>query len=687
MTGARRRCGILVALALLAAAAATPAGALLPAESPFAAATATAAAPALTMTADARYTVDPVKRRVHVALGLAAVNHRHDTKTHRYYFDRAFLTVQPDTTGFKITSPDAKPTVRVERKTKTYTLLRIDFGKRLAAGATRRFQLTFDIVDPGGAPTRTTRIGTTLVSFAAWGFGTTDTPGGSVTVAFPAGFTVDVDSTIFAAPTTDTAGNIVYTTGSLANPLEFFAYFVADRPGAFTETTLQIPIDGRTVPVLLRSWPDDPAWAKRVGSLLKRGLPALARDIGLPWTIERPLVVSEALSRNATGFAGRYDPPAGEIQIAYYAPSFVVLRQAAHVWFDGTLLADRWASEAFASYYALRAATAIGEKNVTGPVLTPALEAARVPLNAWATPVTADGTGTGTTSATVESAESAAALQLATLIGERAGADGLTSVWQAIREQRPAYQATGPRATLETSDGAPDWRGLLDLFEERTGTAYGDLWTAWVVRPTDEPLLAARATARVRYEALAARAEPWLLPRVVRDSLRAWQFDQASELIDRAGKALDDRDAVEDAAVGASLTPPVTMQTDFEGPRGFAAASAEAEAELAAITAFREAVATRAEQPGILAAIGLWNSDPNAAIRRATEAFSSGDLQASVESSAFARRLWSSADEIGRNRILAAGASLAALALGLWLVIRWYRDRGIRRRSVVVGQG
>jgi len=144
-----------------------------------------------------------------------------------------------------------------------------------------------------------------------------------------------------------------------------------------------------------------------------------------------------------------------------------------------------------------------------------------------------------------------------------------------------------------------------------------------------------------------------MLPRVVRDALRAWQFDQATELIDRAGGALDDRDAVVDAAVGASLTPPATMQTDFEGPRGFAAASAEADAELAAITAFREAVATRADQPGLLAAIGMWNSDPNAALRRAADAFEAGDLQASVESAAFAKRIWSSADEIGRNRIVA----------------------------------
>jgi len=167
----------------------------------------------------------------------------------------------------------------------------------------------------------------------------------------------------------------------------------------------------------------------------------------------------------------------------------------AHVWFDGALLADRWASEGFASYYAVRAAKTIGEKGVAGPKLSPALEAVRVPLNAWATP----GDAPGTASPTVETAESAAALTLAGLIAERAGPAGLTAIWQAIREGRAAYQATGQRATLETSDAAPDWRGLLDLFEERTAADYGDLWTAWVVRPQRR---AAARGARHRPDAL-----------------------------------------------------------------------------------------------------------------------------------------------------------------------------------------
>ncbi len=662
------------AAAALAALVAIVAVGVLPAGAPGAAATAAAASTGLSTTADARYVVDPDAHRVHVTVALAATNRLKDTKTHRYFFDRLYLAVQPGVVNLKVTSGGAKPTVGVQARKTTYTLLRVDFGKQLAAGASRTFTLTFDIRDPGGAPTRAIRIGTSLVTFSAWGFGSDGVTGGSVNVVFPPGFTIDVSAPGLRAATTDAGGNTVYATGQLANPLAFSAAFVADRPSAFRESTIKVAIDGQTIPVTIRAWPDDPTWATRVGRLLQRGLPALSAAIGLPWKADQPLIVEEAVSRSTTGFAGRFNPPAGRIEIAYYADSFVILHEAAHAWFDGGLLADRWASEGFASWYAIRVAAAIGEKKVAGTALTPALAASRVPLNAWGPPAT-DGSA-------AETAEYAASQKLAGLIADRVGADGLRSIWQAINDRRAAYQpATGP-AGVERTDAAPDWRGLLDLLEEQTGTSFDDLWSTWVVRPSDAGLLADRRALRVRYAAIVARAGSWQLPRSVRDALGAWQYGQATELLDAASRALDDRDAVGAAAAAAGLTPPPTMQLDFEGPRGFAAASAEAEAELAAIAADRAAAGARLGNPDLVASIGLWNADPGAALGRAAASFAAGDLRATVEASAIARITWQSAADTGRNRILAVTASLAAILLGSWLALRWYRDRGVRRPLV-----
>ena len=70
---------------------------------------------------------------------------------------------------------------------------------------------------------------------------------------------------------------------------------------------------------------------------------------------------------------------AGTVAIAYYADDFVVLHEAAHAWFNGSLLADRWANEAFASYYGAVAAEDASIK-VTTYRLTPELEKAKIPL-------------------------------------------------------------------------------------------------------------------------------------------------------------------------------------------------------------------------------------------------------------------------------------------------------------------
>ena len=56
-------------------------------------------------------------------------------------------------------------------------------------------------------------------------------------------------------------------------------------------------------------------------------------------------------------------------------------------------------------------------------------------------------------------------------------------------------------------------------------------------------------------------------------------------------------------------------------------------------------------------------------------------------SSAYAKTLWSTAAEIGRNRVLAVGATLAAMLVAAWMLLRWKRDRRIRRRPFMAHRG
>ena len=214
----------------------------------------------------------------------------------------------------------------------------------------------------------------------------------------------------------------------------------------------------------------------------------------------------------------------------------MVLHESAHAWFNGSLLADRWANEAFASYYGLEVAGALKVK-AAGEVLTPALEAARIPLNAWG-PVGREDANDRV-------------VRLRGLAGprarhRRAGRRGRPArgVGRRVAPRRrvPATGARGRchvggrwrRGRARDGDAAPDWRGLLDLLEAHAATSFDDLWRTWVARDTDLALLDARAAARARYDEVVAAAGDWQLPRAVRDAMRAWQFDQATELLDQA---------------------------------------------------------------------------------------------------------------------------------------------------------
>jgi tyrosyl-tRNA synthetase len=67
--------------------------------------------------------------------------------------------------GLGTVTPLATVTVRVSRRTSTFTVLRLGLPVRLYSGKTASYRLRFDLVDPGGAPIRDLRIGDSLVSF------------------------------------------------------------------------------------------------------------------------------------------------------------------------------------------------------------------------------------------------------------------------------------------------------------------------------------------------------------------------------------------------------------------------------------------------------------------------------------------------------------------------------------------
>ena len=647
-------------------------GVLISPVGPIATPAARAATPDLTIVTTARYDVQPNRRRVHVSVDLTLTNHLKDTVTKRYFFDHAFLAVLPGSSGYAFTWAGAgQPSVRVASRTKSYTLLRLNLAQHINSGKSATYRLTFNLADPGGAPSRDLRVGDTLVSFPVWAFASDATPGSSVSVIFPKGYQIQVEAGSIAAPETLPDGRVIFRSGVLAKPLDFFAYLVADRPGAYSTTTVSTTVLDDPVQVTVRAWSDDAVWAKRVGSLVKRGLPVLGKRIGLPWPdFETTLTVEEALSRSTGGYAGIYDPSAGKVAIAYYADEFVILHEASHAWFNGALLADRWSNEAFASYYGAAAASDLKLK-VRTDVLTDALKKSRIPLNAWG-PV-------GTEKVEQEDYAYAAALELARQIVRRAGTEGIQAVWKDAAGKIGAYQPAGGGS--ETVDGPPDWRGLLDLLEARTSATYEDLWRMWVARPEDLPLLDARAAARTKYDALLADVQDWRVPKPIRDAMRAWQFQDATALIQGAEDILALRGDVEKAAQNAGLVAPASLRLAFENDDGFDDATAEASSELQAVERYTEAVARRPTQLTPLMSLGMWGETPDADLVAARDAFARGDMSASSLASDEAAASWSNAESIGQGRAFSIGTLVLFGLMALGLFLATFRRRRRRRRA------
>jgi hypothetical protein len=634
---------------------------------------AVAATPSLTLVSDTTYDVAPEAGRVHVTSVVTASSHLTDTITKQYFFRTAYLTVLPNTTGFKVTSPGASPKVSVSARTSTYTILKLDFGKNLGSGRSIVLTLTFDIKDPGGAPDRPVRISPSIVSFAAWAFATPETSGGSVTVRFPAGYTVAIGRGPLSGPRPDASGLPTWTSGRLASPTSFIADITADRPGDDDSTSLHVAVGDASAVLELRSWPDDHAWRDRVGDLLLRGLPVLGADIGVPWPIDGDLVVQEALVRSTGGYAGLFDPASREVLISYTASSAVVLHEAAHAWFNGRLVADRWAAEAFASWYASTAAAQL-KVPAASPALTDELRRSAIPLNAWG-PI-------GSVGDDQEAYAYAASFAFAQAVAERAGKDALRTLWARAAAGAGAYQV----ATADEPAGRPpDWRNLLDLLEEGTGKDFSDLWRTWVARPEDLPLLDARATARIAYEKAVADAGSWVLPRSIRDAMRTWQFGLAMDQLAAAEAVLAQRANLSAAADAQGVRLPATLETVFSGDAGLAAAAAEASAELTTLESIRQAAAAdpslQPDSPAVLVAVGLLGEDPGAELAAARSAFAAGDLDGAIKAASAAAADWTSAADRGRGRLVSLGLTLLALLLvGRMLMLhRWRRRTGWTR--------
>lgn len=632
-----------------------------------------AAEDGLRIVTDATYEVRPADRVVHVTISAAATNTTPDDAQGRTYFTGITFAIQPGATNVAAVSGDVVLPLVVRERTDSHTTVDVTYHQSVYFGQVYRYTVSYDLPDGGDAPDRDVRVTPSVVAFPVWAFGSSGVSGSSVSVRLPTGYSATVEGGPMVG-TSDDAWTTLSAT-DLPDPFAFFAYVSADRPGAFVETRTSVDIGGgATAPLIVRAWEDDPAWGARTTSLMERGIPALMELIGLEYPVNGRLRVEEAATSRLGEYAGTYSDVTELITVRYDADAIVTLHEAAHVWFNDSLLRGRWIGEAWAEWYAVQAAAAIGETGGS-PTLTDAQLEHRIPLNDWG--------AYGVEDLGVEDFAYAATYHLATLIADRTDVDGLRRVWRAAREGEMSYQPSGAAADARPETGIDasqqDWQRLLDLLEERTGAAYDDLWREWVVNEADLPLLDRRAATRATYASIVEAAGAWQIPSDLRFALSAWRFDEADADLAVADEVLDQRDVIARRAASLDLVPSDALRDAFEGSAGMEAAQAAASAEIGTLDALERATARLAHPPTALESVGLIGADPPARLAEARDAYEAGDLDAADAALLDATRARDDADAAGRLRVGLGGGALLGADLAAMAVIA--ARRRARRRT------
>jgi len=429
-----------------------------------------------------------------------------------------------------------------------------------------------------------------------------------------------------------------------------------------------VQVGGTPAALKVRAWQDDAEWGTTMSALMTDGLPELQRLIGLPYAAPDVLTIEEAATSRLGEYAGVYNNLTGTIRVRYDADAYVGLHEAAHLWFNPDLIQDRWIGEAYAEFYGVQAAKAIG---ATGSEfnLTDDLTPFKIALNDWGE--------IGTVEAGVEEYAYAASYHVALLVFDRSNVAGLQSVWRGVDGAEMAYQPAHGSGSPQTGvdPHLEGWQQLVDLLDERAGSNFDDLWNAWVVNDREKVLMGARSTSREHYAAVVDLAGTWNLPKDLRYAMGSWHFDEADTDLGLADAVLAARDQITSQAGALQLTPPAALQQAFEGTPGLAAARDEASGELGVLAAVSKASDRIAEKETLLETIGLIGSDPEATLVAARTAFEDDRLDVAASEAGQALATRQGAEDAGQTRVLVGAGGLFVATGGTLVGLRIRRRR------------
>ncbi len=607
----------------------------------------------------ATYQVQPGNGRVEVTVRVRFRNTTPNPPGQFSVFEVIDLVVQRGAQDIVARDRRGRLAVRTNRRPNS---VRVSVEPRQGVRYRDRTGFTLSYRLPDGAAG--IRVRPTVVTFPVWTFGTD----GSATVTLPGRYDVSIDGNQLAPDRTSEGWQL--ESGSVKDPQRWASLVLAVAPSSHDTLTRAVPLAAGTLELQVRAWRDDEAWATRTARLLSQALPLIEERMGLPYPGAAPLVVEEVVTQPPGGVLDEAGSAGAHLLAGYDQPAFALLHQAAHVWLSDELAADRWMREGFASWVAAGAA---GELDVERPY-QPAERRSRLtdeafPLVSW---------GAGESTAAQDAFAYAASWAVAERLASRAGGDSLRLAWQRIAAGEGAYEPVTdaiPDVDLPAADRQPaESRALLDQLEAISGVDLGRIFATWVFDDEPADLLAPRAEARERYEALLAAAGDWGAPMPVTVDLGAWRFDSARQRIDETLAWLGERDLLAEQAAMLGLVLPERLRDRYRTAGGGPDARAELDAQIAVVRAYGEALSTNAAEHGFLERIGLLGGpDHDQLLREANAAFSEGDLRRAAEVTDRVQEQLDTARSQGIARIVAAVALIVIL---LVLAIGLVRRRG-----------
>jgi hypothetical protein len=205
-----------------------------------------------------------------------------------------------------------------------------------------------------------------------------------------------------------------------------------------------------------------------------------------------------------------------------------------------------------------------------------------------------------------------------------------------------------------------------------------------VTEPHQDDILDERAAARESYAALLEAGDGWLAPYSVRSKLAVWDFPRAETAIDEAEALIASREAIETRAASLQITPTGKLEQAYESANvDLEDARALAEEQLAALDALVAARAALDRERDVIATVGLLGTEPATEFDAATAAFEADDLPAAVADAADVQALIDGAPDVGRTRVVTAGAAAGgAFVLGTGAIFLARR----RRRGRATGR-